>query len=36
MTAELLGIPCVTAISHLEIRTGKGTAGASSKARPRR
>jgi electron transfer flavoprotein beta subunit len=26
MTAELLGLPCVTAISHLEISVGKGTA----------
>ena len=26
MTAELLGLPCVTAISHLEIATGRGTA----------
>jgi electron transfer flavoprotein beta subunit len=26
MTAELLGLPCVTAISHLEIGDGKGTA----------
>lgn len=26
MTAELLGMPCVTAISHLEISGGKGTA----------
>lgn len=26
MTAELLGLPCVTAISHLEISAGKGTA----------
>jgi len=26
MTAELLGLPCVTAISHLEIADGKGTA----------
>ena len=26
MTAELLGLPCVTAISHLEIADGRGTA----------
>ncbi|HEY3012986.1 MAG TPA: electron transfer flavoprotein subunit beta/FixA family protein [Gemmatimonadales bacterium] len=26
MTAELLGLPCVTAISHLEITDGRGTA----------
>ena len=26
MTAELLGLPCVTAISHLEIAAGRGTA----------
>ncbi|MGZ8392729.1 MAG: electron transfer flavoprotein subunit beta/FixA family protein [Gemmatimonadales bacterium] len=26
MTAELLGLPCVTAISHLEIAGGRGTA----------
>ena len=26
MTAELLGLPCVTAISHLEIAHGRGTA----------
>jgi electron transfer flavoprotein beta subunit len=26
MTAELLGLPCVTAISHLEIANGRGTA----------
>ena len=26
MTAELLGLPCVTAISHLEIADGQGTA----------
>ena len=26
MTAELLGLPCVTAISHLEIAEGRGTA----------
>ena len=26
MTAELLGLPCVTAISSLEIAAGKGTA----------
>lgn len=26
MTAELLGLPCVTAISHLEVSTGRGTA----------
>jgi electron transfer flavoprotein beta subunit len=26
MTAELLGLPCVTSISHLEIAGGKGTA----------
>jgi electron transfer flavoprotein beta subunit len=26
MTAELLGLPCVTAISHLEISGGRGTA----------
>jgi electron transfer flavoprotein beta subunit len=26
MTAELLGLPCVTAISHLEIGNGRGTA----------
>jgi electron transfer flavoprotein beta subunit len=26
MTAELLGLPCVTAISHLEISGGQGTA----------
>jgi electron transfer flavoprotein beta subunit len=26
MTAELLGLPCVTAISHLEITGGRGTA----------
>jgi electron transfer flavoprotein beta subunit len=27
MTAELLGLPCVSAISHLEISDGRGTAG---------
>jgi electron transfer flavoprotein beta subunit len=26
MTAELLGLPCVTAISHLEVANGRGTA----------
>ncbi len=26
MTAELLGIPCVTAVSNLDVAPGKGTA----------
>jgi electron transfer flavoprotein beta subunit len=26
MTAQLLGLPCVTSISHLEVAGGKGTA----------
>ena len=26
MTAELLGLPCVTAVSHLELRSGRGVA----------
>ena len=35
MTAQLLGLPCVTAISQLEIDGGKGTAQRELEARPR-